>query len=221
MTSFGALSGGVGAELSGGDFWRGAGTGATISLLNHLADHTEGSLAEKKAFKQKHSLDGMNLSDMKKITDGAGYASGVAGATQLGMIQYRSSLSLSSKIGTFSKFFTTYKGLGVGSKFLGNTAAYIGGPLSVGLDYRAYNNDEIGIRRLTYRTTGTVSSIATGAMIGARYGKAWGAVAGAFVGGVVTFGEMLYDAGSYLSNEINSQVYNFKQGLRNGWYPGR
>ena len=61
MTSFGALSGGVGAELSGGNFWRGAGTGATISLLNHLADHTEGSLAEKKAFKQKHSLDGMSL----------------------------------------------------------------------------------------------------------------------------------------------------------------
>lgn len=221
MTSFGAFSGGVGAELSGGDFWRGAGTGATISLLNHLADHTEGSLAEKKAFKERYSLDGMNLADVKNLTDGAGYASGVAGATQLGMIQYRNSLSLSSKIGTFSKFFTTYKGVGVTSKFLGNTATYVGAPISVGLDYRAYNNGEIGIRRLSYRTTGTASSIATGAVVGWQYGKAWGAVAGAFVGGVVTFGEMLYDAGSYLSNEINSQVYNFKRGLGNGWYPGR
>ncbi len=33
--SFGALSGGIGAELSGGDFWRGAGQGASVALLNH------------------------------------------------------------------------------------------------------------------------------------------------------------------------------------------
>ena len=32
-----ALSGGVGAEISGGDFWRGAATGATVASLNHLA----------------------------------------------------------------------------------------------------------------------------------------------------------------------------------------
>ena len=34
-TSFGALSGGIGAELSGGDFWRGAGQGTIVALLNH------------------------------------------------------------------------------------------------------------------------------------------------------------------------------------------
>ncbi len=33
--SFSSLSGGVGAKLSGGNFWRGAATGATIGLLNH------------------------------------------------------------------------------------------------------------------------------------------------------------------------------------------
>lgn len=33
----GGLSGGIGAELSGGDFWRGAGQGATVALLNHYA----------------------------------------------------------------------------------------------------------------------------------------------------------------------------------------
>jgi len=32
---FSALSGGIGAELSGGDFWRGATTGALIGALNH------------------------------------------------------------------------------------------------------------------------------------------------------------------------------------------
>ncbi|WP_410221845.1 RHS repeat-associated core domain-containing protein [Pedobacter sp.] len=35
--AFSALSGGVGAELTGGDFWQGAATGATVTTLNHLA----------------------------------------------------------------------------------------------------------------------------------------------------------------------------------------
>ncbi|MGQ1910810.1 hypothetical protein ACT3CE_13610 [Marinifilum sp. RC60d5] len=48
-TSFGALSGGVGAELSGGDFWRGAGVGATVSLLNHYMHQVEGEWNEKRA----------------------------------------------------------------------------------------------------------------------------------------------------------------------------
>jgi hypothetical protein len=33
--SFSAVGGGIGAELGGGDFWRGAAKGATIGLLNH------------------------------------------------------------------------------------------------------------------------------------------------------------------------------------------
>jgi hypothetical protein len=36
QVSFSALAGGVGAELTGGDFWRGAATGATVGLLNHV-----------------------------------------------------------------------------------------------------------------------------------------------------------------------------------------
>ncbi|MDE5423335.1 hypothetical protein L3073_14035 [Ancylomarina sp. DW003] len=53
--------GSIGAELTGDDFWRGAGVGATIGLLNHYTHQIEGDLAEKRAFKQKHSLDGMSL----------------------------------------------------------------------------------------------------------------------------------------------------------------
>jgi len=37
QVGFSSLSGGIGAELSGGDFWRGAATGATIGLLNHAS----------------------------------------------------------------------------------------------------------------------------------------------------------------------------------------
>ena len=33
--AFGALSGGVGAELSGGNFWQGAVTGGIVAGLNH------------------------------------------------------------------------------------------------------------------------------------------------------------------------------------------
>ena len=35
MVAFGALSGGVGAELSGGNFWQGAVTGGIVAGLNH------------------------------------------------------------------------------------------------------------------------------------------------------------------------------------------
>ncbi|MDE5423337.1 DUF6443 domain-containing protein [Ancylomarina sp. DW003] len=41
---FSALSGGIGAELSGGDFWRGAGAGATIGLLNHTGQQLKQKL---------------------------------------------------------------------------------------------------------------------------------------------------------------------------------
>lgn len=37
MVSFGALSGGIGAELSGGNFWQGAVTGGIVAGLNHVA----------------------------------------------------------------------------------------------------------------------------------------------------------------------------------------
>lgn len=48
---FSALSGGVGAELSGGNFWRGAGTGATIGLLNHCAHEQEKEWNYKRVLK--------------------------------------------------------------------------------------------------------------------------------------------------------------------------
>lgn len=40
MVAFGALSGGVGAELSGGNFWQGAVTGGIVAGLNHAMHKT-------------------------------------------------------------------------------------------------------------------------------------------------------------------------------------
>jgi hypothetical protein len=48
---FSALAGGVGAELSGGDFWRGAATGATIGLLNHGRHQAKKAMKNIKVFK--------------------------------------------------------------------------------------------------------------------------------------------------------------------------
>lgn len=48
MVSFGALSGGLGAELSGGNFWQGAVTGGIVAGLNH-ALHGTGNRQEAKS----------------------------------------------------------------------------------------------------------------------------------------------------------------------------
>lgn len=42
MIAFGTISGGVGAELTGGNFWQGAVTGLVVSGLNHFAHQEDG-----------------------------------------------------------------------------------------------------------------------------------------------------------------------------------
>jgi len=93
--------------------------------------------------KNKPDLNGGDMNGagvLKNVTDGANYASGAIGLTQIGMLEYRIALSLSSKTETFSSFSSTYRGLGVASKTLGRAGTYIGAHLSVGLDYSAYRS---------------------------------------------------------------------------------
>ncbi len=47
LTAYSAISGGIGAELSGGDFWRGAATGATVGLLNAGGEKLKNALTSK------------------------------------------------------------------------------------------------------------------------------------------------------------------------------
>lgn len=154
---------------------------------------------------------------MKDIGTGADYASGVIGLTQIGMLEYRMSLPLSSKIGTFSSFSTTYRGLGVASKTLGRVG-YAGGGIGVYLDYKSLQSGEIGLGRLGYRTGSLGASIYTGAAIGGP----WGAAGGAAVGGISIGCEYIYDNMLQpLWREVNYQIWNFENALKNGWYPGR
>jgi len=148
----------------------------------------------------------------------ASYISSTFGASQIGMLKYRSSLYIHSKIGTFSKFSSMYTGLGVVSKTLSRFATYIGAPLSIGYDYVAYMNDEISGARFGYRTGSLGASIGAGASIGGP----WGAAIGGVIGGFSISTEYIYDNLLVpLGNDIRYQIFNFNNALRNGWHPNR
>jgi hypothetical protein len=69
QVSFSALGGGVGAELTGGDFWRGAATGATVGLLNHAAhiqQHNQQQKLQVKAARAFLVREGYNAEQVSK-----------------------------------------------------------------------------------------------------------------------------------------------------------
>jgi len=45
---FGTISGGITAELTGGNFWQGAATGLAVSALNHVAHKVHTSIQNSK-----------------------------------------------------------------------------------------------------------------------------------------------------------------------------
>ncbi len=56
--SFSSVAGGVGAELTGGDFWRGAATGAIVAGLNHVAHRAlDGDGPKPKPKKETTTID--------------------------------------------------------------------------------------------------------------------------------------------------------------------
>ncbi|MDD4972400.1 MAG: FG-GAP-like repeat-containing protein [Paludibacter sp.] len=157
------------------------------------------------------------LGFMNDVGTGSDYASGVIGLTKIGLLEYRMSLPISSKIGTFSSFSTAYRGLGYASRSLGYVG-YAGGLTGVYLDYKSLQSGEIGLGRFGYRTGSLGLSIYTGAAIGGP----WGAVGGAAVGGFSIGAEYIYDSVLQpLWREVNYQIWNFENALKNGWYPGR
>ncbi|PDS22572.1 RHS repeat-associated core domain-containing protein [Flavobacterium branchiophilum] len=63
MISFGTVMGGAGAELTGGNFWKGAVTGLVVSGLNHAMSHNTKSKTEGTLFKDQQTLEGTALND--------------------------------------------------------------------------------------------------------------------------------------------------------------
>ena len=151
---------------------------------------------------------------LRNSGDALSYTAGAIGGAQIGMMQYRSSLSIHSKVGTFPRFSSTYSSLGKFSGRLGTAGALVG----VGFNINDLSTGEIGLGRFFYR----LGSIGAAAGTGAAIGGPWGAVAGIVVGGISTGFEYIYD--NYLvplGNEIQYQIWNFENAIKNGWYPGR
>ncbi|HVW98377.1 MAG TPA: hypothetical protein VHA56_20590 [Mucilaginibacter sp.] len=115
----------------------------------------------------KANQGGKTLNTANNWLGYAGYGEAALRATQIGMLEYRQTLSISSKIGTFSRFSSTYRAVGVTGKVLGEQQTYVGAPLNTYLDYKSMQNGEIGAGRFSYRTAGTAVGIGVGAYFGA------------------------------------------------------
>jgi hypothetical protein len=60
MIAFGTVSGGLGAALTGGNFWEGAAIGLVVSGLNHLGHHIEMGIMEKAFDREVTNAYGVN-----------------------------------------------------------------------------------------------------------------------------------------------------------------
>jgi RHS repeat-associated protein len=156
MIAFGALAGGVGAELTGGNFWQGAITGGIVAGLNH-AMHSRGRTDERDNPPGKKNAN--------KIKQGA---------------------KISKEIGASAEFIEAMdKSLKGNSKVLGKFGK-VGGYLSAGgqivYDGVEYMNGEISGYRFTFRMGSTATSTVVGMTVGTELGGPYGFVAGTVIG---------------------------------------
>lgn len=149
---------------------------------------------------------------LNTANDWLGYAGfGEAGLSgvQMGMIEYRRSLS----IGTFSNFSKAYRALGTTGKVLGGAANWVGAPINTLIDYNSMKKGEISGGRFSYRTTGTAVGIVVGAYVGA--------IPGAAIGGSFWAGEKMYDGYMQWQTQMSIYLTNLENGLKSGWVPVR
>jgi len=65
--AFGALSGGIGAELSGGNFWQGAAIAGVVTLFNHMMHKQIAKFQIKKDIKYWYEKAGVNPEDIPNM----------------------------------------------------------------------------------------------------------------------------------------------------------
>lgn len=156
----GAVLGGVGSELTGGNFWQGALIGGVVAGLNHamhkMGEDPPGSIKRKKIEK---SID---------VTDKILKSTEAIGALE----EYLSELAKVSPN-------KTIKGLG---KVAGNLSQVS----SIGLSGLEYYNGSISGLELTFDLGTAVTSVWISSKVGATGGPK-GILAGAVVGGVSEF----------------------------------
>lgn len=144
----------------------------------------------------------------------AGNAEAVLAAIQLGMIQYRQSLPILARVGTFAAFYSRYAAVGRVANVLGKVGN-AGSVLDIGLNYHAMTKREISPQRFAYRTVGDLAAIGVGAYVGAQVGGPYGALAGAAVGGIFYIGENSYDGLQWYGKELSIGSVNFESSFSN------
>jgi len=160
-----------------------------------------------------------NTSTICDIGDIVGGTTGLLGLTQVGLLETRKLLPIHSKVGSFTKFASAYKGLGFARKTFGRFG-YTFVAVDVAIDYSDMQNGLISPERFAYRTSGNAASVGGAVLIGSAYGGPWGAAAGALIGGTFYAGEKFYD--NFLVpawSEMQKAYLNFQNNLGYGWNP--
>jgi RHS repeat-associated protein len=144
---FSAVAGGIGAELTGGDFWRGAATGATVATLNHLGDKVLGNDPTKKQLEDLKSTseaigftaDGAEVF-MGTYKGKAVYYTNMHGKMKwIPTSQVSSVISKVGKVGLYGELFTDVLGLVSGNQSGVQTAtsmSWVGGTALLKLGLR-------------------------------------------------------------------------------------
>jgi hypothetical protein len=156
----------------------------------------------------------------KNGLQGADYGSAALGGVQIGMLEYRQSLSINSRVGTLPQFKIGYRRVGFASRALGR-AGTAGSLLSTYVDYNSMQSGEISPARFSYRLGGTAASIIGAGLIGAELGGPYGALGGTAIGLIFVGGEMAYDGVVWFGNQLSQGMVRTENALKSGWYTGR
>ncbi|MGC9343658.1 MAG: hypothetical protein ACP5E3_13220, partial [Bacteroidales bacterium] len=200
----------TGSQISFMDYWKltsKAGNLVVTGLMDYyeVKVDNEGELTEDPRYMFTKITYGSPIDNLSidNLGNFSSYLSGMIGLYQIGMLKYRMSLPLSSKIGTFGRFSSQYGTLGK----IGGRLGYAGAGISLISDINEFRSEEIGAGRFTYRLVSLGTSIAVGAAIGGP----WGFVGGAAFGGISVGFEYIYDNIMVpLGNEIQYHIWNFE-----------
>lgn len=160
--TFGAISGGVGAELSGGNFWRGAMAGGIVAGLNHTLHKISDPFSPQEGDEGKRKKREKLLNHIKggaEIVKDAGAFVELIDALDKGL-------------GKNIKIFGKYGDLG-GFMTAGGQIIY---------DGVEYQQGNISGYRFSFRLGATITSAVVGAKVGAAMGGPAGFVAGTVIG---------------------------------------
>jgi len=113
------------------------------------------------------------------------YGSAAMIGTQIGMLEYRKTLPVNLKVGSFGQFARRYQGLGRGAAYTGYLG--LGAGLVSNID-KAYTG-EIGVGRFAYHS----STLLVSAELGVSVGGFHGFLAGLGVGVLATGAENIFD----------------------------